>query len=135
MTERQKKSVKIVCEALAKYQDELTPVEKAALENLTTGAPARDTFAEMFGEGDKISALDCFIKYNRGPAEMKRCIKAWAKRGIVVELEGGDYVLKKRVVGGTQEGVDGEINVEIDDNPAPKAEPKKVAPAKKAKAK
>ena len=27
-------------------------------------------------------------------------------------------------------GVDGEINVEIDDNPAPKAEPKKVAPAK-----
>ena len=135
MTERQKKSVKIVCEALAKYQDELTPVEKAALENLTTGAPARDTFAEMFGEGDKISALDCFIKYNRGPAEMKRCIKAWAKRGIVVELEGGDYVLKKRVVGGTQEGVDGEINVEIDDNPVPKAEPKKVAPAKKAKKK
>ena len=135
MTERQKKSVKIVCEALAKYQDELTPVEKAALENLTTGAPARDTFAEMFGTADKISALDCFMKYNRGPAEMKRCIKAWAKRGIIVELVDGNYVLKERVVGGTQEGVDDEINVEIDDNPAPKAEPKKVAPAKKAKAK
>lgn len=126
MTERQKKSVKIVCEALAKYQDELTPVEKAALENLTTGAPARDTFAEMFGEGDKITALDCFIKYNRGPAEMKRCIKAWAKRGIDVVLENGTYILKGRIV--KQEG---DIDVEIADEPAaPKA-----APAKKAKKK
>lgn len=128
MTERQKKSVKIVCEALAKYQDELTPVEKAALENLTTGAPARDTFAEMFGEAESVSALDCFVKYNRGPAEMKRCIKAWAKRGIIVELVDGNYVLKERRV--KQEG---DIDVEIDDNPAPKAEPKKVAPTKKAK--
>ena len=127
MTERQKKSVKIVCEALARYQDELTPVEKSALENLTTGAPARDTFAEMFGEGDKISALDCFVKFNRGPAEMKRCIKAWAKRGIDVVLENGDYVLKGRTVGGSADGVDGEINVEIDDKePAPvKKAPKK----------
>ena len=130
MTERQKKSVKIVCEALAKYQNELTPVEKAALENLTTGAPARDTFAEMFGEGDKISALDCFMKYNRGPAEMKRCIKAWAKRGIIVELVDGNYVLKERHV--KQEG---DIDVEIDDEPAPKAEPKSPKEKKKKKAK
>lgn len=130
MTERQKKSVKIVCEALAKYQNELTPVEKAALENLTTGAPARDTFAEMFGEGDKISALDCFINYNRGPAEMKRCIKAWAKRGIIVELVDGNYVLKERHV--KQEG---DIDVEIDDEPKAPAKAPKSAPAKKAKAK
>lgn len=127
MTKRQKKSVEIVCKALARHEDELSPVEKAALENLTTGAPARDTFAEMFGEGDKISALDCFVKFNRGPAEMKRCIKAWAKRGITVVLEGSDYVLKERTVGCTN---DGEINVEIDGEPA-KAAPAK-APAKKA---
>jgi len=125
MTERQKKSVGIVCKALARHEDELSPVEKAALENLTTGAPARDTFAEMFGSEDKISALDCFVKFNRGPAEMKRCIKAWAKRGIVVVLEGGDYVLKERTVGGTQEG---DINVQIDDEPkAPAAKPAKKA--------
>ena len=125
MTTRQKKSVEIVCKALARHEDELSPVEKAALENLTTGAPARDTFAEMFGSEDKISALDCFVKFNRGPAEMKRCIKAWAKRGIVVVLEGGDYVLKERTVGGTQEG---DINVQIDDEPkAPAAKPAKKA--------
>lgn len=128
MTERQKKSVKIVCEALARYQDELTPVEKAAIENLTTGAPARDTFAEMFGEGDSVSALDCFVKFNRGPAEMKRCIKAWAKRGIDVVLENGKYILKGRKVGDT-----GDINIEIDDEPAQKATPVHKAPAKKAK--
>lgn len=128
MTERQKKSVEIVCKALAKYQNELSPVELAALENLTSGAPARDTFAEMFGTGSEITALDCFVKFNRGPAEMKRCIKAWAKRGITVVLEDGKYVLKDRVVGGTQEG---DINVQIDDDDEPA--PVKKAPAKKAK--
>ena len=129
MTERQKKSVAIVCKALARHEDELSPVEKAALENLTTGAPARDTFAEMFGTEEKISALDCFVKFNRGPAEMKRCIKAWAKRGIVVELEGGDYVLKERKVSGDT----GDINVEIDDDekaPAAKPAPKKTSKKK-----
>ena len=126
MTKRQKKSVEIVCKALARHEDELSPVEKAALENLTTGAPARDTFAEMFGTENKISALDCFVKFNRGPAEMKRCIKAWAKRGIIVTLVDGEYVLQERRV--KQEG---DIDVEIDDAPAPKAAPAK-APAKKA---
>lgn len=127
MTKRQKKSVEIVCKALARHEDELSPVEKAALENLTTGAPARDTFAEMFGTEDKISALDCFVKFNRGPAEMKRCIKAWAKRGIIVTLVDGEYVLQERRV--KQEG---DIDVEIDDTPAPKAAPTK-APKKAAK--
>lgn len=126
MTKRQKKSVEIVCKALARHEDELSPVEKAALENLTTGAPARDTFAEMFGTENKISALDCFVKFNRGPAEMKRCIKAWAKRGIIVTLVDGEYVLQERRV--KQEG---DIDVEIDDTPAPKAAPAKT-PAKKA---
>ena len=127
MTKRQKKSVEIVCKALARHEDELSPVEKAALENLTTGAPARDTFAEMFGTENKISALDCFVKFNRGPAEMKRCIKAWAKRGIIVTLVDGEYVLQERRV--KQEG---DIDVEIDDTPAPKAAPTK-APKKAAK--
>lgn len=126
MTKRQKKSVEIVCKALARHEDELSPVEKAALENLTTGAPARDTFAEMFGTENKISALDCFVKFNRGPAEMKRCIKAWAKRGIIVTLVDGEYLLQERHV--KQEG---DIDVEIADEPAPKAAPAK-APAKKA---
>lgn len=129
MTERQKKSVKIVCEALARYQDNLTPVEKAALENLTTGAPARDTFAEMFGEADRVSALDCFLNFHRGPGEMKRCIKAWEKRGIIVQLEGDDYVLKERKVGCNT----GDINVEIDEEekaPAAKPAPKKTAKKK-----
>lgn len=127
MTKRQKKSVEIVCKALARHEDELSPVEKAALENLTTGAPARDTFAEMFGTENKISALDCFVKFNRGPAEMKRCIKAWAKRGIIVTLVDGEYILQERRV--KQEG---DIDVEIDDAPAPKAAPAK-APKKAAK--
>lgn len=124
MTKRQKKSVEIVCKALARHEDELSPVEKAALENLTTGAPARDTFAEMFGTENKISALDCFIKFNRGPAEMKRCIKSWAKRGIIVTLVDSNYVLQERHV--KQED---EINVEIEGDS--KASPAK-APAKKA---
>ena len=124
MTKRQKKSVEIVCKALARHEDELSPVEKAALENLTTGAPARDTFAEMFGTDDKISALDCFIKFNRGPAEMKRCIKSWAKRGIVVALVDGDYVLQERRV-----KKEDEIDVEIegDSKASPAKAPKKAA--------
>lgn len=124
MTKRQKKSVEIVCKALARHEDELSPVEKAALENLTTGAPARDTFAEMFGTADKISALDCFIKFNRGPAEMKRCIKSWAKRGIVVALVDGDYVLQERRV---KQEDDIDVEIEGDSKASPAKAPKKAA--------
>lgn len=125
MTERQKKSVAILCDVVkANGLDKLTPVQKAAYDNLTVGAPSRDSFKELFGDKKEISELDAFTKFHKGPSEMKRCIKAWEKKGIIVALEGGKYIVKEvKEVKAAPEKAD-DIKVE-GGLKAPKAAPKK----------
>ncbi len=122
MTERQKKSVAIICGAVkAHCFDKLTEVEKAAYENLTSGAVSRDSFKELFGDKKELSELDAFTKFHKGPSEMKRSIKTWAKKGITVVLENGKYIVKDIKAA---PAVDGDIKVE-GGLKAPKAAPKK----------